>query len=123
MKKIVSAVVVLVALVAGLWLLWEWGFCRFYVGPDEMAVITAKTGENLPPGQILAKPGQRGILEDVLGEGRHFRNPWLFDHEIRPVTFIPPARKLRYGRKETDMLDLWQRPRRSPNERHHPAIE
>jgi len=39
------------------------------------------------------------------------------------VTFIPPARKLRYGRKGTDMLDLWQRPRRSPNERHHPAIE
>lgn len=92
MKKSVSAIVVLMALVAGLWLLWEWGFCRFYVGPDEMAVITAKTGDNLLPGQILAKPGQRGILEDVLGEGRHFRNPWLFDHEIRPVTFIPPGR-------------------------------
>ena len=29
MKKSVSAIVVLVALVAGLWLLWEWGFCRF----------------------------------------------------------------------------------------------
>ena len=55
--------------------LWQWGFCRFYVGPDQMAVITAKTGEALPPGQILAKKGQKGIQEDVLGEGRHFLNP------------------------------------------------
>ncbi len=92
MKKGVSSIVVLVALGLGLWFVWEWGFCRFYVGPDEMAVITAKIGDPLLPDQILAKPGQRGILEDVLGEGRHFRNPWLYDHAIRPVTFIPPGR-------------------------------
>ena len=48
-----------------------------YVGPDQMAVITAKTGDALPPGQILAKKGQQGIQEDVLGEGRHFLNPWM----------------------------------------------
>lgn len=92
MRAVVKSILMLAVLAAGLWLVWEWGFCRFYVGPDQMAVITAKTGEILPPGQILAKPGQRGILEDVLGEGRHFRNPWLYDHDIRPVTFIPPGR-------------------------------
>lgn len=85
-------VLVLVAVMAGVWGLWQWGFCRFYVGPDQMAVITAKTGEALPPGQILAKKGQRGIREDVLGEGRHFLNPWLYERDIQPVTMIPPSK-------------------------------
>ena len=93
MKNLLKISAVL-ALVIGLpWFVWEWGFCRFYVGPDQLAVITATmTGDPLPPGQILAKPGQRGILEDVLGEGRHFRNPWLYDWEIRPVVTIPPGK-------------------------------
>ena len=85
--------VVLVVLVLGLpWFVWQWGFCRFYVEPDEMAVVTAKTGSELPPGQILAKKGQRGIQEDVLGEGRHFLNPWLYEREIRPVVIVPPGK-------------------------------
>ncbi len=71
---------------------WQWGFCRFYVGPDQMAVITAKIGDALPPGQILAKKGQHGIQEDVLGEGRHFLNPWFYEREIRPVVVIPPGK-------------------------------
>ena len=93
MKRILN-ICLLAVLVIGLpWFIWEWGFCRFYVGPDQMAVITATmTGDPLPPGQILAKPGQRGILEDVLGEGRHFRNPWLYDWEIRQVVTIPPGK-------------------------------
>ena len=74
------------------WFVWQWGFCRFYVGPDQMAVITAKTGDELPPGQILAQKGQRGIQEDVLGEGRHFLNPWLYEREIRPVVSIAPGK-------------------------------
>ncbi len=85
-------VLVLVVVAAGTWGLWQWGFCRFYVGPDQMAVITAKMGEALPQGQILAKDGQRGIRENVLGEGRHFLNPWLFERRIMPVTVIPPGK-------------------------------
>lgn len=82
-----------VALVAALgWFVWMWGFCRFYVRPDEMAIITARVGEPLPAGEILAKPGQQGVQADVLGEGRHFRNPWLYDHEIRPVINIIPGK-------------------------------
>ena len=92
MKTSLKMALTLVAVVLGVWLAWEWLFCRFYVGPDEMAVLTAKTGTDLPPGQILARAGQRGILEDVLGEGRHFRNPWLFERRIMPVTVIPPGK-------------------------------
>lgn len=91
-RSLVSSVAILALAVALAWFVWEWGFCRFYVPLDHMAVVTAKSGDPLPAGQILAKRGQKGVWEDVLGEGRHFLNPILFDHEIVPVTVIPPGR-------------------------------
>jgi hypothetical protein len=57
-----------------------------------MAVITAKTGAALKPGQILAQEGQMGIQEQVLGEGRHFRNPYEYNIQIMPVINIPPGK-------------------------------
>ena len=74
------------------WFIWQWGFCRFYVEPGYMAIVTAKSGEALPPGQILAQPGQKGMQEQPLGEGRHFLNPWLYEHQIMPVVTIPPGK-------------------------------
>jgi hypothetical protein len=71
---------------------WQWGFCRFYVEPNMMAIVIAKSGKSMPQGQILAEKGQKGILREVLGEGRHFLNPVLFTHEIRPVTIIEPGK-------------------------------
>ena len=81
-----------VAVLAALLFIWLWGFCRFYVGPNEMAIITAKIGEPLEPGQILASERQKGIREDPLGEGRHFLNPIFYEHEIVPVTIIKPGK-------------------------------
>lgn len=92
MRKPLMLILLLVVLIGFGWVTWEWVFCRFYVGPNQMAVITAKTGAPLPTGQILAKQGQKGILEEVLGEGRHFWNPILYDREIVPVTTIPPGK-------------------------------
>jgi len=74
------------------WFIWQWGFCRFYVDPGFMAILTAKTGEPLPPGQILAQPGQKGIEEQPLAEGRHFRNPLFYAHNIMPVIVIPTGK-------------------------------
>ncbi|MDS4032223.1 MAG: SPFH domain-containing protein, partial [Candidatus Contendobacter sp.] len=88
----VGVVIGAVALVVGGWCVWQWGFCRFYVEPGAMAVVTAKTGAALPPGQILAQPGQKGIQETVLGEGRHFLNPWLYEHKIMPLVTIPAGK-------------------------------
>ncbi len=87
--KIVAGVVVFLAV---LQLFWLWGFCRFYVGPNQMAVISAKNGAALEPGQILAREGQKGIREEPLGEGRHFLNPIFYEREIVPVTIIPPGK-------------------------------
>jgi regulator of protease activity HflC (stomatin/prohibitin superfamily) len=87
-KLVVGAIVVLV-LAEGAWL---WGFCRFYVGPNEMAIVTAKNGDPLEPGQILAREGQKGIRAETLGEGRHFLNPVFYEWEIVAVTIVDPGK-------------------------------
>lgn len=91
-NKTVFSVLVMVLLGAAAYGFWLWFFCRFYVGPGEMAVIRANTGTPLPPGQILAQKGQQGIQEKVLGEGRHFLNPYYYDWEIKPAVLIPPGK-------------------------------
>lgn len=93
MKKHLKLILLpLLAVLIGYGLIWKWGLCRFYVKPNQMAVIIAKSGKPLPPGQILAGQGEKGILSEVLGEGRHFLNPVLFEHKIVPVTIIPPGK-------------------------------
>lgn len=92
MKELIKLAVFGVVALAIAWGVWMWGFCRFYVGPNQMAIITSKMGDPLPPGQILANEGQKGIRKRVLGEGRHFYNPVLYDHEIRHLTVIPPGK-------------------------------
>lgn len=92
MKHSIGILVLLALAIAGVAGFWEWSFCRFYVGPNKMAVITAKNGEPLPPGQILAGPGQRGVREDVLGEGRHFLNPISYDRSVVPAVIIPAGK-------------------------------
>jgi hypothetical protein len=86
-----ALVILGLGLAAALFSVW-WGWFRFYVPPGHMAVLTAKAGAPLPPGQILAGPGQQGILEQVLGEGRHFRNPLFYEWELLPVTTIPAGK-------------------------------
>ena len=92
MKSAIGFTTTLVLIIVGIWLLWQWGFCRFYIDPNEMAVITAKDGDPLPPGQILARKGQKGVQEEVLGEGRHFLNPIMYERTILPVTIILPGK-------------------------------
>jgi hypothetical protein len=92
MKSAVRFSIVSVLVIAFLYgAIWKWGFCRFYIEPNQMAVISAKVGTAMPPGQILAEKGQKGILREVLGEGRHFLNPILYAHEVRNVTIIEPG--------------------------------
>ena len=56
MKYGLAVVAVLtLALVLG----FVWFGCRIYVPQGHMAIVTAKTGDPLPEGAILAEPGQR----------------------------------------------------------------
>lgn len=90
--KLIKSVFPIVFVIALLWGIWQWFFCRFYVEPGYMAVITAKIGDPLPPGRILAQEGQKGIRARVLGEGRHFRNPIFYEWEVRPLYEVEPGK-------------------------------
>jgi SPFH domain / Band 7 family len=70
----------------------SWHTFFHYVEPGEMLVIISKTGTPLPAGQILATSGQKGIQEEVLGEGRHFVMPVSNETEIHPIIDIPPGK-------------------------------
>jgi len=70
-----------------------WFFCRIEPGSDKIAVLVHKTGASLPSGQIIAiQPGQKGIILEVLPEGRYFRNPYNWGWIIAPITDIPAGK-------------------------------
>jgi regulator of protease activity HflC (stomatin/prohibitin superfamily) len=69
---------------------WQWMFCRIEIEPGRIGVLLAKTGWNLPSGQIVATDSSyKGIQLEVLSEGRHFYNPFLWDWEIFPMFEVP----------------------------------
>ena len=73
--------------------LFVWYGCRIEPRNGEIAVLLRKTGKPLPPDQIIAlEPGQQGIQLEVLGEGRYFRNPFVWQWMIRPVTEVPAGK-------------------------------
>ena len=80
---------VAVAALLGIWGVWMWCFCRLEVPAGWMAIVTAKTGEALPPGEILAEAGQQGVLREPLAEGRHFLNPIVYEWKLVKALTIP----------------------------------
>jgi len=88
MKRL-SIILVPVLIVLSLAAFVLWTTCRIPVKAGYMAIVTAKTGTPLPPGQILAGPGQKGVRSIPLPEGRHFLNPVTHDWRIVPVVTIP----------------------------------
>ena len=77
-----------VAVLAALAVFFLWTACRVYVPEGRMAIVTTKTGRPLPPGAILAEPGEKGGQRIPLAEGRHFLNPINNEWKIVPVTSI-----------------------------------
>lgn len=69
-----------------------WNIFFVYVTPGEHLVITAKDGDPLPAGQVLAEAGQKGIQREVLGEGWHFILPVIYTTVLEKNTDIPPGK-------------------------------
>jgi regulator of protease activity HflC (stomatin/prohibitin superfamily) len=87
------ALLLLVATLIPLYGIWLWFFCRIEVDSGQAAVLIAKTGSNLPSGQIVATdPGQKGIQLVPLPEGRYFRNPFFWDWKYTAVVDIPAGK-------------------------------
>ena len=67
---------------------WVWVVENTVVPPDKMLVVIAKTGKEMPPGQIIAEPGQKGVLLEPLGPGRHFVNPFLYERQLKDQVVV-----------------------------------
>ena len=90
MKNSIFPLVLALLAAAGIFF---WFGCRIEPGNGEIAVLIRKTGKPLAAGEIIARnPGEKGIQLNVLGEGRYFRNPYVWDWEIFPVTDVPAGK-------------------------------
>lgn len=96
MKTPVAAAVVVIGVIVGALLVWEWGICRVYVPPGQMLVVNSNFGtENPDPdNQRVVPDGYRGVWKDVRGEGRHFFNPISYTVDTRPEVLEVPADKV-----------------------------
>ena len=73
--------------------LWIWYGWRIEPENGQIAILLKKTGRNLPPEAILAPgPEYKGIQEEVLPEGRHFRNPWTWEWHYAKMVDIPAGK-------------------------------
>ena len=88
-KNIIFASVAVVAALLLAVLIYVWGFCRFYVPPEHMAIVTAKSGKTPAAGTLLVERGEKGIWREVLPEGRYFLDPVMHDVKIVPAINIP----------------------------------
>jgi regulator of protease activity HflC (stomatin/prohibitin superfamily) len=80
--------------------LWVWEVERVEVPPDQFLVRIGLWGKDLPEGDILAPDeSYKGVMKDVLPEGRHFLNPLLWDYETHKVTVVPAGKCLVLTRK------------------------
>jgi SPFH domain / Band 7 family len=89
MKNLIGAITALVLVMTVVIFAFLWFFCRIQVEPGQMVIVTAKVGKALPPNQILAAPGEKGVQRDPLPEGRHFLNPINYSWVPVPVVSIP----------------------------------
>jgi regulator of protease activity HflC (stomatin/prohibitin superfamily) len=69
---------------------WSWEISpQFVVPANKIGIRIALAGDDLPSGQILAQPGQKGILREVLKPGRYPYNPYAESIELHDPVTIP----------------------------------
>jgi hypothetical protein len=67
--------------------------CLFMIGwlspgKDEFYIFRNMTGRDLPPGQILAAEGQKGVTRDIHSQGWYFYNRFTRSAEASKVTEV-----------------------------------
>src|SRR5207237_342732 len=69
---------------------WSWEIGPQFVVPnDKVGIQIALSGDELPHDQVLAEPGQKGILRKVLTPGRYPYNPYAETIELQDPVTIP----------------------------------
>ncbi|MBI2827456.1 MAG: hypothetical protein HYX69_22505 [Planctomycetia bacterium] len=61
------------------------------VPPGKVGIKTARGGRPLPPGRLLAEPGEQGIERKVVPPGSYRVNRYGYDVELVPATDIKPG--------------------------------
>lgn len=90
MKQRIRILIGSILLLTGFFTAVFWTSFRIYVPAGKCAVMTKKTGKMLPEGESVAtESDQRGIQVEVLGPGRHFRDPIRWDWNLVDLTVIP----------------------------------
>src|SRR5688572_16303189 len=56
------------------------------IKPDEVGIVRSASGDNLPAGEVLAKPGQKGVLQKPLTPGKYRINPFAAEVQKVPAT-------------------------------------
>jgi hypothetical protein len=88
----ILAAAIFLSVLAVIFIAGTWTTFFVYIHPAQMGVVIKKFGMKLDEGQILAKPGERGVQAAVLGEGRHFINPVTVKIEKHPCVLIKPGK-------------------------------
>ena len=88
-KNIICGAAAFLLLIIAALLVYVWGFCRIYIQPGYMGIVTAKSGKTPASSDILVNKGEKGIWKEVLAEGRHFLDPVSYEVKISPAIRIP----------------------------------
>lgn len=87
-----GAAILIAAVVVG-GLIFQFYICRVEVPTRHMAILIKKTGKDLPLNEEVAPSTEyKGLQLQVLGEGRHYLNPWTWKCIIAPQIEIPEGR-------------------------------
>ncbi len=69
---------------------WSWEIGKQFEVPNgKLGIRVALVGDRLPSGLILAEPGQKGILREVLKPGRYPYNPYAEQIELHDPVTVP----------------------------------
>ncbi len=72
------------------------------IEPGQVAIVTSKVGDNLPPGQIVVDGAIgtttfKGPLRNAVGPGRYRVNPYLYEFKVRELETIGTGTQKKYA--------------------------
>lgn len=71
---------------------WSWKIQRILDVPaGKLGVMTRLYGAELPPGEIIAADGQRGIVQEILRPGKYRMNPYAYNVALFDAINIRPG--------------------------------
>jgi hypothetical protein len=74
---------------------WHWEVERVEVPPGQFLTRIHRWGRDLPEDEIIAPDDSyKGVMLDVLPEGRHFLNPIFWAYEVHDMIRVPPGKCL-----------------------------